>query len=91
MEPGSSEVMEIATTDSGTNEEACPLDGNPIHTTGGGTHAIVRLIQGIDMQIAGLREIRKVLEEFDGKGGEEIIELIGSVRSRRVPERPDQA
>jgi hypothetical protein len=81
MQSESSGDRNVVTTNSGTGEKTCLQDdANSGHTTGGGTHAFHRVMEGIDMQIAGLHKIKNALEELNGKGREEIIELIGSIR-----------
>ena len=80
MQSESSGDTNVVTTNSGTGETACLQDdGNSGHTTGGGTHAFHRIIEGIDMQIAGLHRIKNALEELNGKGREGMIELISSI------------
>jgi hypothetical protein len=75
----SNTVTKVVTTYSRTTETTCPPDGNPGQTTGGGAHIVHKIIEGLNLQIAGLHEVKKALEELSGKRGEEILELLKTV------------
>jgi len=79
MQSDSCETTPTGGTGEGPGEKGGAAAGNSGHTTGGGTHAVHRIIHGIELQIAGLHEIKRALEELNGKGRSEIIELIGSM------------